>query len=161
MRILFLTYPELAFFHLFTHASFKTVLFVCVGNLIHRMKNCQDIRCIGSFVTQIPLPTSLFSISNLTFCGFLFLSGFYSKALILRFSTKILPIEKFSRKQVRRGSFSPFHFRRIFMQQRVNGSLKRMINERAKERKNRAGGGRHFSISPLLCANQMANEKSL
>lgn len=83
ISILFLGYPQLAFFHLLTHALFKALLFMCAGNLIHRIRNCQDIRYIGSFISQMPLTISLFRISNLSLCGLPFLSGFYSKDLIL------------------------------------------------------------------------------
>nr|ALO76296.1 NADH deshydrogenase subunit 5 [Sinoxylon sp. SIN01] len=83
MSILFMGRADLAFFHLLTHALFKALLFMCAGNLIHSMGNCQDIRFMGSFVVQMPLTISLFSISNMSLCGLPFLSGFYSKDLIL------------------------------------------------------------------------------
>jgi NADH-ubiquinone oxidoreductase chain 5 len=42
-----LSHPNLAFFHLLTHALFKALLFICAGNLIHCCLGQQDIRGIG------------------------------------------------------------------------------------------------------------------
>lgn len=83
IRVIFLGDSKLAFFHLLTHALFKALLFMCAGNIIHNLINCQDIRFIGSLLYQIPLTCSFFCISNLSLCGLPFLSGFYSKDLIL------------------------------------------------------------------------------
>nr|AYW52357.1 NADH dehydrogenase subunit 5 [Erotylinae sp. 2 ACP-2013] len=74
---------KLAFFHLLTHALFKALLFMCAGNIIHSMGNCQDIRYMGGLIYSMPLTCSLFSISNFSLCGLPFLSGFYSKDLIV------------------------------------------------------------------------------
>lgn len=73
----------LAFFHLLTHALFKALLFICAGCIIHNLGNCQDIRYIGGLVIYMPLTVAFFTISNLSLCGLPFLSGFYSKDLIL------------------------------------------------------------------------------
>nr|ALO70482.1 NADH deshydrogenase subunit 5 [Ctenisodes sp. 1 EF-2015] len=83
MSILSLMEYKLAFFHLLTHALFKATLFMCAGNIIHSLMNCQDIRFMGGFNLNIPLTSSLFIISNMALCGLPFLSGFYSKDLIL------------------------------------------------------------------------------
>nr|YP_010999502.1 NADH dehydrogenase subunit 5 [Ochthebius lejolisii]WPM98414.1 NADH dehydrogenase subunit 5 [Ochthebius lejolisii] len=83
MSILFLGSWKLAFFHLLTHALFKALLFMCAGCMIHNLMNCQDIRFMGGFIKQLPLTCSFFNISNLALCGLPFLSGFYSKDLIL------------------------------------------------------------------------------
>nr|QNP09682.1 NADH dehydrogenase subunit 5 [Ochthebius sp. IBE<ESP> AV177] len=85
MSILFLGDFNLAFFHLLTHALFKALLFMCAGCMIHNLMNCQDIRFMGGFMKQLPLTCSFFNISNLSLCGLPFLSGFYSKDLILEF----------------------------------------------------------------------------
>nr|YP_009450454.1 NADH dehydrogenase subunit 5 [Stegobium paniceum]ARH10877.1 NADH dehydrogenase subunit 5 [Stegobium paniceum]QCI56376.1 NADH dehydrogenase subunit 5 [Stegobium paniceum]QDH12143.1 NADH dehydrogenase subunit 5 [Stegobium paniceum] len=85
MSILFFGSYDLAFFHLLTHALFKALLFMCAGNIIHMSFNCQDIRFMGSMVKFLPLTCSFFSISNFALCGLPFLSGFYSKDLILEF----------------------------------------------------------------------------
>nr|YP_008993136.1 NADH dehydrogenase subunit 5 [Epiophlebia superstes]AFM83558.1 NADH dehydrogenase subunit 5 [Epiophlebia superstes] len=83
MSILSMGLPNLAFFHLLTHALFKALLFMCAGVIIHNMLDCQDIRYMGGLVHQLPLTASFFNTSNLALCGFPFLAGFYSKDLIL------------------------------------------------------------------------------
>nr|YP_010547173.1 NADH dehydrogenase subunit 5 [Abia berezowskii]UYK52060.1 NADH dehydrogenase subunit 5 [Abia berezowskii] len=83
MSILFLGFKELAFFHLLMHAFFKALLFMCAGILIHNLFDLQDIRMMGSICLQMPLVSICFNFSNLSLCGFPFLSGFYSKDLIL------------------------------------------------------------------------------
>nr|YP_009049151.1 NADH dehydrogenase subunit 5 [Tribolium audax]AIE43744.2 NADH dehydrogenase subunit 5 [Tribolium audax] len=82
MMILSLGSYELAFFHLLTHALFKALLFMCAGNIIHNMGDCQDIRYMGGLVKFMPLTCVYFNISNLSLCGIPFLSGFYSKDLV-------------------------------------------------------------------------------
>nr|ALO70601.1 NADH deshydrogenase subunit 5 [Staphylinidae sp. 2 EF-2015] len=83
MSILSLGEINLVFFHLLTHALFKATLFMCAGVIIHNFCNCQDIRFMGNLVSILPLTSSIFIISNLALCGIPFLSGFYSKDLIL------------------------------------------------------------------------------
>ncbi|MCJ0352238.1 NADH-quinone oxidoreductase subunit L, partial [Clostridioides difficile] len=39
--------PEIAFFHLITHAIFKSLLFLSAGVVIHRSLKWQDIRFLG------------------------------------------------------------------------------------------------------------------
>nr|QOL00758.1 NADH dehydrogenase subunit 5 [Teleogryllus infernalis] len=81
-----LGYYDLAFFHLLTHALFKALLFMCAGVIIHCFNDLQDIRGMGGIVNQMPLTSVCFLISNLALCGMPFLSGFYSKDLILELS---------------------------------------------------------------------------
>nr|WCQ78449.1 NADH dehydrogenase subunit 5 [Agriotes sp. GTI-106] len=83
MSILALGSYNLAFFHLLTHALFKALLFMCAGCVIHNLGNCQDIRFMGGLISQMPLTCCFFNISNFSLCGLPFLSGFYSKDLIL------------------------------------------------------------------------------
>nr|QFI35723.1 NADH dehydrogenase subunit 5 [Cressida cressida] len=83
MSILSMGLPELAFFHLLTHAAFKALLFMCAGVIIHMMNNIQDIRYMGGIQYYIPLTSLCLNISNLSLCGVPFLAGFYSKDLIL------------------------------------------------------------------------------
>nr|YP_009990230.1 NADH dehydrogenase subunit 5 [Panulirus longipes]QNN01845.1 NADH dehydrogenase subunit 5 [Panulirus longipes] len=83
MSILSLGMPDLAFFHLLTHALFKALLFMCAGMIIHNMKECQDIRHMGGLATSMPLTSSLMMLSNMALCGMPFMAGFYSKDLIL------------------------------------------------------------------------------
>nr|ARO47939.1 NADH dehydrogenase subunit 5 [Rapisma sp. 1 NS-2017] len=83
MSILSMGYAKLAFFHLLTHALFKALLFMCAGYMIHNMNNNQDIRLMGNLLNMMPLTISCLNVSNLALCGMPFLSGFYSKDLIL------------------------------------------------------------------------------
>nr|ALO70738.1 NADH deshydrogenase subunit 5 [Neobisnius villosulus] len=83
VSILSLGECNLAFFHLLTHALFKATLFMCAGCIIHNLGDCQDIRFMGGLVIHMPLTCVFFNISNLSLCGLPFLSGFYSKDLIL------------------------------------------------------------------------------
>nr|AFQ62347.1 NADH dehydrogenase subunit 5 [Peltodytes quadratus] len=83
MSILSLGNYKLAFFHLLTHALFKALLFMCAGNIIHNMKDNQDIRYMGNLIIYMPMTCICMNISNLALCGMPFLAGFYSKDLIL------------------------------------------------------------------------------
>nr|YP_003331348.1 NADH dehydrogenase subunit 5 [Acmaeodera sp. NCS-2009]ACM45044.1 NADH dehydrogenase subunit 5 [Acmaeodera sp. NCS-2009] len=83
LSILALGGSQLAFFHLLTHALFKALLFMCAGAMIHNLSNCQDVRFMGGIVNHMPLTACMFFISNMALCGLPFLSGFYSKDLIL------------------------------------------------------------------------------
>uniref|UniRef100_UPI00315D1147 NADH dehydrogenase subunit 5 n=1 Tax=Pachyscia longicauda TaxID=3127882 RepID=UPI00315D1147 len=85
MFILAFGYVYLAYFHLLTHALFKALLFMCSGVFIHSFKDCQDIRFLGNLLVQMPLTCSCFIISSLCLCGMPFLSGFYSKDIILEY----------------------------------------------------------------------------
>nr|YP_192895.1 NADH dehydrogenase subunit 5 [Gryllotalpa orientalis]AAT64926.2 NADH dehydrogenase subunit 5 [Gryllotalpa orientalis] len=87
MSILAMGLPELAFFHLLTHALFKALLFMCAGVIIHVMGNSQDIRGMGGIITMLPLTSSCFHVSNMALCGMPFLAGFYSKDLILEMAS--------------------------------------------------------------------------
>uniref|UniRef100_UPI0030E5137D NADH dehydrogenase subunit 5 n=1 Tax=Thrips brevicornis TaxID=3047594 RepID=UPI0030E5137D len=74
---------NLAFFHLITHASFKALLFMCAGMFIHNFYDNQDIRFFGLMNKNFSFSLSMFNVANLSLCGFPFLSGFFSKDLIL------------------------------------------------------------------------------
>nr|UPL65475.1 NADH dehydrogenase subunit 5 [Cryptorhamphus sp.] len=87
MSILFMGYPVVAFFHLLTHAFFKALLFLCAGLIIHCMNDTQDIRFMGGLVNMLPCTSAFFGIANLSLCGLPFLSGFYSKDLIVELLT--------------------------------------------------------------------------
>nr|YP_009663643.1 NADH dehydrogenase subunit 5 [Diorhabda carinata]QCW06688.1 NADH dehydrogenase subunit 5 [Diorhabda carinata] len=85
MSILALGEYKLAFFHLLIHALFKALLFMCAGNIIHNLFNCQDIRFMGGLVKHLPLTCTYLNICNLSLCGLPFMSGFYSKDLVVEF----------------------------------------------------------------------------
>jgi NADH-ubiquinone oxidoreductase chain 5 len=73
----------LSLFHLYTHALFKALLFLCAGMIIHNNLNRQDIRRMGLISEQAPITVACLNIANLSLCGAPFLRGFYSKDLIL------------------------------------------------------------------------------
>nr|YP_011009678.1 NADH dehydrogenase subunit 5 [Hygia opaca]WPV77670.1 NADH dehydrogenase subunit 5 [Hygia opaca] len=87
MSILFMGYPIIAFFHLLTHAFFKALLFLCAGLIIHCMNDSQDIRHMGLLINYLPYTSTCFGVANLSLCGLPFLSGFYSKDMVLDFMT--------------------------------------------------------------------------
>nr|YP_009092567.1 NADH dehydrogenase subunit 5 [Pseudacysta perseae]AIR11948.1 NADH dehydrogenase subunit 5 [Pseudacysta perseae] len=83
MSILFMGDFILSYFHLLSHAFFKSLLFMCSGLIIHSMCDSQDIRYMGFVCKEKPYMTTCFLISNLSLCGLFFMSGFYSKDLIV------------------------------------------------------------------------------
>nr|YP_010222648.1 NADH dehydrogenase subunit 5 [Sastragala esakii]UCC46111.1 NADH dehydrogenase subunit 5 [Sastragala esakii] len=86
MMILFIGFPLLSYFHLLCHAFFKALLFLCAGLIIHCMNDSQDIRYMGYLFNYLPYTCTCFCISSLSLCGLPFLTGFYSKDMILEFS---------------------------------------------------------------------------
>nr|YP_009485305.1 NADH dehydrogenase subunit 5 [Lampsilis siliquoidea]AUF70013.1 NADH dehydrogenase subunit 5 [Lampsilis siliquoidea] len=76
-------YPMIAVFHLFTHALFKALLFLCAGSIIHSTGDNQDGRILGSLDQLLPFSSGCLVLSSVVLCGMPFLSGFYSKDLIL------------------------------------------------------------------------------
>nr|ALM30841.1 NADH dehydrogenase subunit 5 [Procambarus fallax] len=83
LSVLSLGFPDLAFFHLLTHALFKALLFLCAGVVIHSLGDNQDIRMMGGLIVNMPLTGVCMNLSNLSLCGMPFMAGFYSKDLIL------------------------------------------------------------------------------
>jgi len=74
---------NLAYFHLIVHAIFKAILFLCAGVVIHGRGGSQDIRGIGSTLDIFPLTRIIILLSRFSLLGFPFLSGFYSKDIVL------------------------------------------------------------------------------
>nr|QHT64911.1 NADH dehydrogenase subunit 5 [Perinereis sp. PA-2020] len=93
MFTLALNMPTIAFFHLITHALFKALLFICAGNMIDIHHHSQDLRLMGNTNTQLPTISTAIAIANMALCGAPFLTGFYSKDLIIE-STTMLCINK-------------------------------------------------------------------
>ena len=75
--------PTLAFFHLIMHALFKSTLFICAGFIIHNLYGRQESRLSMGFLNSSPIIISVFCCTNIALCGLPFMSGFYSKDLIL------------------------------------------------------------------------------
>uniref|UniRef100_A0AAU6PBX5 NADH-ubiquinone oxidoreductase chain 5 n=1 Tax=Destinoides conspicuus TaxID=3137869 RepID=A0AAU6PBX5_9HEMI len=83
MSSIFLGMKELAFLHLLTHATFKSLLFMSAGIFIFYNMNNQDIRNLSMNCKNLPMTSTCFSISTMALCGMPFMSGFYSKDIIL------------------------------------------------------------------------------
>jgi NADH-quinone oxidoreductase subunit L len=62
MRNLSFGFSSLVFFHLLTHALFKTLFFVCAGMITHAMKGSQNMRLIST------VPSDHFLFENFQFC---------------------------------------------------------------------------------------------
>jgi NADH:ubiquinone oxidoreductase subunit 5 (subunit L)/multisubunit Na+/H+ antiporter MnhA subunit len=71
------------FFHLYTHAFFKALLFLSSGYIIHIMNNQQDTRKLNNIEKYTLFFNIVFFTGSLSIAGFPFLSGFYSKENII------------------------------------------------------------------------------
>ena len=69
-------------FHLATHATFKALLFLSAGNVIHGCHE-QNIFKMGGLAEKMPLTYINFWVGSLAIIGIFPLAGFYSKDLIL------------------------------------------------------------------------------
>ena len=70
-------------FHLSNHAFFKALLFLGAGSIIHAVADEQDMRKMGGLKNLVPFTYSMMVIGSLALIGFPFLTGFYSKDVIL------------------------------------------------------------------------------
>ena len=69
------------FFHLITHAIFRSLLFICAGAVIIFRGHNQDIRALPKFINSII--QRAFIIARIALIRVPFIVGFYSKDLIL------------------------------------------------------------------------------
>lgn len=74
---------NIALFHLCGHAYFKALLFLAAGGVLHSFNDYQDIRRLGGIVNLIPFTYTVLLIGSLSLCAFPYLTGFYSKDLII------------------------------------------------------------------------------
>jgi NADH-quinone oxidoreductase subunit L len=70
-------------YHLFTHAAFKALLFLCCGSVIVAMHHEQDIRKMGGLRTKMPFTYWTMVIGTLSLTGFPLTAGYYSKDAII------------------------------------------------------------------------------
>nr|YP_010835042.1 NADH dehydrogenase subunit 5 [Euglandina singleyana]WFQ82717.1 NADH dehydrogenase subunit 5 [Euglandina singleyana] len=78
-----LNLPYLALLHLYTHAMFKALLFLCAGVILMVSFGVQDLRLLGGVLKYYPLVVVFMNTSTLCLMGAPFLSAYYSKHLIL------------------------------------------------------------------------------
>src|SRR5205814_8997812 len=74
---------NIALFHLVNHAFYKGLLFLGAGAVIHAIADDQDFRKYGGLRPFLPLTYSVMLIDSLSLVTFLFMTGFYSKDIIL------------------------------------------------------------------------------
>ncbi len=72
-----------AIFHLYTHAFFKALLFLCSGSVIHALGGEQDMRRMGGLKDKIPITFWTMFIASLAIAGIPGFAGFFSKDEIL------------------------------------------------------------------------------
>jgi NADH-quinone oxidoreductase subunit L len=70
-------------FHLMTHAFFKALLFLAAGSVIIGMHHEQDMRKMGGLFSKMKITAITCWIGALALIGTPFLSGFYSKDLLI------------------------------------------------------------------------------
>ena len=69
---------NLAMFHLFIHAFFKALLFLCAGSVIHAIGDEQDIRKMGGLMKYLPITYTGLCVGFFSLAGLPFTSGFFS-----------------------------------------------------------------------------------
>lgn len=74
---------SVAIFHLANHAFFKALLFLGAGSVIHAVGDEQDMRKMGGLRRLLPFTYAMMVIGSLALMGMPFLTGFYSKDIIL------------------------------------------------------------------------------
>src|SRR5262245_5429854 len=70
-------------FHLFTHASFKALLFLGAGAVIHALHHEQDLRRMGALRKVLPFTWAMMLVGTLSLTGFPLTAGFVSKDAII------------------------------------------------------------------------------
>ncbi len=83
---------SMSLFHLVNHAFFKAALFLSAGAIIHSLQNEQDIRRMGGLVIALPISYATVLISTIALIGFPFLTGFFSKDIIIESASTTVTI---------------------------------------------------------------------
>jgi len=87
---------DVPMFHLFTHAFFKCLLFLCAGSVIVGMHHEQNIWKMGALKNKMPITLMCTLFGTLALSGFGFgslgFSGFYSKDLIIVWAIEKIPV---------------------------------------------------------------------
>jgi NADH:ubiquinone oxidoreductase subunit 5 (subunit L)/multisubunit Na+/H+ antiporter MnhA subunit len=80
--------PSLGMFHLFTHAFFKALLFLCAGSVLYALhhathKETQDMRVMGGLGPLMPVTAIAWLIGTFSIGGFPLFDSFFSKDNII------------------------------------------------------------------------------
>ena len=82
-------------FHLFNHGFFKALLFLGAGSVIHALLDEQDMRKMGGLIKLMPLTYVAILVGSLSLTGFPFLTGFYSKEVVLEIAFSKFSVNSF------------------------------------------------------------------
>jgi len=74
---------HLAFFHLLSHAFFKSLLFISIGDIIINLDHSQDIRYLSVGGSYTPFSSYIMHMSLFNLWGLPNVRGFFSKDLVL------------------------------------------------------------------------------
>jgi NADH-quinone oxidoreductase subunit L len=80
-------HPDVAMFHLMTHAFFKALLFLGSGSVIHATHHNQEMNKLGGLWKKMPITGTTFFIGSLALAGLPPLAGFWSKDEIWVYAT--------------------------------------------------------------------------
>nr|QXM15411.1 NADH dehydrogenase subunit 5 [Leucoagaricus naucinus] len=83
MMAIGLSQYNVALMHTVNHAFFKALLFLGAGAVIHSFQDQQDVRRMGGLIKFLPFTYSAMLAGSLSLLATPFLTGFYSKDLIL------------------------------------------------------------------------------
>lgn len=83
MMAIGLSQYNVALMHTVNHAFFKALLFLGAGAVIHSFADQQDVRRMGGLIKFLPFTYSVMLVGSLSLLATPFLTGFYSKDLIL------------------------------------------------------------------------------
>jgi NADH-ubiquinone oxidoreductase chain 5 len=83
MMAIGLSQYNVALMHTVNHAFFKALLFLGAGAVIHSFADQQDVRRMGGLIKFLPFIYSVMLVGSLSLLATPFLTGFYSKDLIL------------------------------------------------------------------------------
>ena len=83
MMAIGLSQYNVALMHTVNHAFFKALLFLGAGAVIHSFSDQQDVRKMGGLIKFLPFTYSVILTGSLSLLATPYLTGFYSKDLIL------------------------------------------------------------------------------
>jgi len=83
MMAIGLSQYNVALMHTVNHAFFKALLFLGAGAVIHSFADQQDVRRMGGLIKLLPFTYSVMLVGSLSLLATPYLTGFYSKDLIL------------------------------------------------------------------------------